>query len=353
MSSYVLTRGSLNARQAVERLREVIGAGELPAYLAVDRHSGEPLRGEARPLFAALPTITPSSSPEELVENGLLTALPQNLRRAFELPRYRVGREVFVRTKVSHRQREACRPVGYYDAEAPETFTHRAVLRGASSDVFLVELEGAPSLLPFLRANIYAWNEPTGVPTQGGSISGVQIDYNDPLLKAHICAGYLDIAALLPRLDFTLDSPEQRELQARLIHRAASRVRMDYSGRGEGYAGARAGALLSGGQGVCFVQRAAASALLAAFARPLAFDLQIAVGRTLRLGVPHGFSILTLRPSLIRYVVDPAWGEPLTDLRIAFFDAAWGHDRRLEGFEGSQEIRVPAEAVSLPHREAP
>jgi hypothetical protein len=64
--------------------------------------------------------------------------------------------------------------------------------------------------------------------------------------------------------------------------------------------------------------------------------------------VPHGFAVVTLRPSLSRYVVDPAWGEPLTDLRVAFFGPGWGQDRRLEGLEGAQEIRVRPEAVDLP-----
>ena len=163
-----------------------------------------------------------------------------------------------------------------------------------------------------------------------------------------MCAAFLDLAPLVADLDFGKSDDVAKETQVALVRRLARRVSMTYAGRGEGYAGPRAGALLSGGQGVCFVQRAAAAALLAPFSRLLAFDLAVGIGRTLRLGVPHGFLVLTLRPSLARYVVDPAWGEPLTDLRVAFFGPAWGHDRRLEGFEGPSQGRVAPEAVELP-----
>ena len=126
---------------------------------------------------------------------------------------------------------------------------------------------------------------------------------------------------------------------------------MTFVGRGEGYAGPRAASLLAGGQGVCFVQRAVTAALLQPFARLLAFELQVAVGRTLRQRAHRGFLVITLRPSLTRWVTDPAWAEPLTDLRVAFFDAGWGHDRRLTGFEGHAETAVPPGEVDLPELE--
>jgi hypothetical protein len=76
------------------------------------------------------------------------------------------------------------------------------------------------------------------------------------------------------------------------------------------------------------------------------------VGRSLRLGVPHGFAVVTLRPSMARYVCDPAWSEPLTDLRVAFFGPGWGHDRRLVGFEGTQQLAVRPADIELPQLEA-
>jgi hypothetical protein len=51
-------------------------------------------------------------------------------------------------------------------------------------------------------------------------------------------------------------------------------------------------------------------------------------------------------------VCDPAWAEPATELRIAFFDAGWGHDRRLVGFEGQVELAVAAAEIDLPELEA-
>lgn len=346
-ASAATPRASLAVRNAVGRLREVCANGELASYLVVDKKSGEPTHPEARQLFAGLPLVTPATSGEEIVELGLWPSLPHNLRRAFETPRFRVGRELFVRTTTSYNVVERHRPVGTYDPGMPLGFSHRAELRGQVGEHLVVVIEGAPSPLRFLRTDVFTWNEPTAMPLSG-NLSGVQFDYNDPLLKAHVCAAYIDLANDAPALDFNATHEIVHEAQVRLIRRVAARVHMSYAGHGEGYAGAQAGALLSGGQGVCFTQRAVAMVLLAPFARTLAFDMQAAIGRSLRLGVPHGFAVLALRPSLARYVVDPAWGEPLTDLRVAFFGPSWGQDRRLEGFEGTADIRLPPEAVDLP-----
>jgi hypothetical protein len=275
-------------------------------------------------------------------------APPVGLRRALEAPRYRVGREVFVRASVSHKTVDKHQAVGQFAAGAAEAFTHRAVLTGRDGDAFVVALEGSPAPLKIPRLSLFSWNEPTVIAPAGATFSGVQIDYNDPLMKAHVCAAYLDIAPELERLDFGGEPEIVQRAQVALVRRIAARLTMDYVGKGQGYAGPRAAPLLSGGQGVCFVQRAALAALLAPFSRTIGFDLQLAVGRTLRLGVAHGFLVVTLRPSLARYVVDPAWREPLTDLRVAFFGPAWGHDRRLEGFEGTADTKVRDEAVDLP-----
>jgi len=76
----------------------------------------------------------------------------------------------------------------------PSVFTHRAVLRGVRGDRFVVELDGTDEPLLFPRDEIFAWNEPCGVPAGGGTLSGVRVDYNDPMMKAHVCAGFLDVA---------------------------------------------------------------------------------------------------------------------------------------------------------------
>jgi hypothetical protein len=334
-------------KNALERLGELVATGELTSWLSVDQKSGELVHPEARTLFATLPAVTPATSADEIVDLGLWPSMPGNLRRALDAPRYRPGRDLFVRAPVSHEATDRHRPVGTHDPSRPPAFTHLAELRGKAGDNFVVSVAGAGAPLRFARTDVFAWNEPTLVPLSG-ALSGVQIDYNDPLLKAHVCAAYLDLAASAAELDFGKSDDLAKEAQVDLVRRLARRVSMSYAGRSEGYAGPRAGALLSSGQGVCFVQRAAAAVLLAPFAKTLAFDLAVGIGRTLRLGVPHGFLVLTLRPSLARYVVDPAWGEPLTDLRVAFFGPAWGHDRRLEGFEGAAPVRVAPEAVDLP-----
>jgi hypothetical protein len=295
-----------------------------------------------------LPSITSSTAPEELLDLGLLTKLPRGLAEVYREPKYVFGRELFVQAHVNHRVRDPQRPVGEYRADAGLSFTHRARLLGENDDRFVLELEGAPALLRVAKTDIYAWNEERGVPTTGGVLSNVHIDYNEPLMKAQICAAYLDLAHDLETLDFTAQPDELRQMQERIVSRIAARQRMRYSGT-EGYAGNRAGALFTAGQGICFVQRAVAAGFLQAFTRVLAFEVIVCAGRTLRTETPHGFLVVTLRPSMARYVSDPAWHEPLTDLRVAFFGPGWGHDRCLLGFEGLQETpEVPPEAIRLP-----
>lgn len=341
------------SRRAVARLRDVVLTGGFASLAAVDRLTGDISSPEARALFSALPAITPATAPDELVDQGLLGRLPRNLQVAYERPKYFRGREVFVQTHVNRRARDRQRPVGEYRADAPLGFSHRGKLSSRRGGEFLIELEGAPDLLAVPQTDVYTWNEPCGVPPSGGALSGVQIDYNDPLLKAHVCAAYLELAQDIEALDFGKPADEQLAAQESLIARLAGRVCMRYAGSGEGYAGMRAGALLSDGQGVCFVQRAVAAGFLQAFARALAFEIQSAVGRTLRLGAPRGFVIVTLRPSMARYVCDPAWSEPLTELRVAFFGPGWGHDRCLIGFEGAQNVTVRPSEVDLPEVETP
>ena len=336
------------SRQAIERLREIVAAGRFATVAAVDAQSGEIVDADARAFFAALPTVTPATVPEELVEHGLLERLPAQLTSVYAQPKYRVSRELFVQASVSHTVKDRRRPVGAIEMNARLAMTHRAVLRGQRDGALLVDVDGAEDLLPFGREQIFAWNEPYGVTTSGGSLSGVRFDFNDPLWKAHVCAGYLEHATAIAALDFGAPADDVEAAQARLIHRIAGRARLRYAGRGEGYAGSRAGALMSGGLGVCFVQRAIATVYLQAFARVLGVEVSAAIGRTLRLDVPHGFAVVLLRPSLRRYVCDPAWLEPLTDLQIAFFGPAWGHDRRLVGFEGAQESVVRPDEVDLP-----
>ncbi len=345
-------RATAGVRHALAALGEVIANKELARYLAVDPGRGELLHNEARELFLALPAVMPGVTCEEVLELGLWPRPPHNARRALEAPRYRKGRELFVKTSVTHAPPERYRPAGTFAEDMPAAFTHRAFLRAAAGEDFIVAVEGAPAPSRFTRASVFAWNEPLALPASG-ALSGVQLDYNDPLLKAHVCAAYLETADEAKLLDFNAEEEEVARRQARLIHKIAARVQMTFPGKAGGYAGPRAGALVMGGQGVCFVQRAVALGLLAPFTRTLAFDLQAAVGRTLRLAAPHGFGVITLRPSLRRYVVDPAWGEPLTDLRVAFFDAAYGHDRRLVGFEGKTSLDVHPDAVALPEAVLP
>lgn len=335
-------------RQAVERLREIVASGRFESVAAVDPQSGEIVDADARVFFAALPAISPATAPEELVEHGLLTHLPSRLNAVYAQPKYRAGRELFVRASISHVVKDRHRPVGVFDVASPIAMTHRAVLRGQRGGAFMVEVDGADVYSEFGREQVLAWNEPYGVSSSGGSLSGVRVDFNDPLWKAHVCAGYLEHAQAISALDFGAPVDEVEVAQARLVQRIASRVRMRYSGRGEGYAGPRAASLMSRGLGVCFVQRAVATAYLQSFARVLALEVQAAIGRTLRLDVPHGFAVVLLRPSLRRYVCDPAWSEPLTDLQVAFFGPGWGHDRRLVGFEGTSEGGVRPDDVDVP-----
>ncbi len=354
-------------RRSVSRLRDSVRSGGLTSLAEVDAHTGEMLDAEARALFSGLPSISPATSVDEIIAHGLLGAAPADLSAARQHAKYRVGRELFVRAPVSFISENPRQPVGEIaqsedaSVEVPVAFTHRGVLIGKRGDAFIVDVAGHE--MSFARRDIFTWNESYGVSAEGGSVSGVYIDYNDPRFKAYICAGYIEIEEQLSQLDFSQDSEEIVAVQARLIRRLAKMVDMKFVVDGSdrdgmtaetkaetksGYGGNRAGALIAGGVGVDFVQRAVAGGYLQAFSKVLNFEIQIALGRTLRLGAPRGFVVITLLPSMRRFVCDPAWGEPLTDLPVAFFGPGWGHDRRLEGFEGRQDIAVVDAEIALP-----
>ncbi len=336
------------SRRAVARLKELVQSGGFQRATAIDPLTGELTSNASRALFAALPSLTGATNPGELLDLGLLAKLPNGLADAMQEPKYVFGRELFVQAHVNHRVRDPQRPVGEYRADAELGFTHRARLLGEDDDRFVLELEGAPALLRVAKADVYSWNEPRGVPSSGGVLANVHVDYNEPLMKAQICAAYIDVAHDLELLDFTAHPDAVKARQEGLISRLAARQRMRYAGR-EGYNGNKAGVLFTNGQGICFVQRAVAAGFLQAFTRTLAFEVMVCAGRTLKTDTPHGFAIVTLRPSMARYVSDPAWHEPLTDLRVAFFGPGWGHDRKLVGFEGLQEDDAPTTAtIRLP-----
>ena len=338
-------------QRSLERMRELLDQGEFSDFSAVDSKTGRLLNPEALALFSTLPSFTPASHPNEAVEKWLLRSLPKGLQKGRSLPRYRQGREVFVRTRVQRRSDSPRRSVGTYDESCPERVTHLGQLMAADGDDFLVAVQGHQQWLRFPRSHIFKWNQPTGAPSIGGHLSGVQIDYRDPRMKAYICAAFLELGADIEALDFTLSLQDIEKQQRGLIHRLASRINMSYAGESDGYSGNRAGGLIDGGQGVCFVQRAVGASFLQAFSQILNFETQVAVGRTLRLDASHGFVVVTLFPSMRRFVSDPAWSEPLTDLRIAFFGPNWGHDRCLEHLEGEQELEVEESTIELPPME--
>ena len=132
------------SRRAVQRLKDALLGGGLESLIASEPATGEILNADARALFSSLPAVTPATAPDELVEQGLLERVPKNLRWALEQPRYRAGREVFVRASVNHRSEDPDQPAGRYDPLEPAVVTHlgRLVARGDSS--FQIEVEDAP-----------------------------------------------------------------------------------------------------------------------------------------------------------------------------------------------------------------
>lgn len=345
--SYSARPMSMQARRAVLRLKELVLAGDFERAATLDVTTGDLLDNDARALFAALPALTAATAPEEIVDFGLLERTPRGLSRALAEARYVYGRELFVETTVSHRVRDPQRPVGEYRSDAPLTFTHRAKLVGEHDEQFVLELEGAPHLLRVAKADIYAWNEACGVAPSGGMLSGVNVDYNEPLLKAQICAALIDNARDIDALDFGVGESVVAAKQERLLRRLASRQRTRFSGA-DGYSGNKAGALFTSGVAGSFAQRAVAAGYLQAFSRLLGFDVQVCNGRTIGTGTPHGFLVVTFRPSTYRVVCDPAWREPATAVPVAFFGPSWGHDRRVESFEGTQQLTVYPESIRLP-----
>ncbi|MEL6546852.1 MAG: hypothetical protein AAFQ82_19655, partial [Myxococcota bacterium] len=231
------------SRRAVQRLRDALLAGSFDALIEIEPSTGELKDADARALFASLPAVTPATAPDELVGQGLIPQVPKNLRRAFEKAKYRVGRELFVKTTVSHASADRDQPAGRFDGSAPTSFTHLARLLARTESGFLVEVEDAPEPLVFSQSDVFAWNEPSCLPPQGGTLNGVDVDYNDPLMKAHVCSAYLEHGEQISALDF--DHPSAQSQQRALVYRLASRVGCTFSGRGHGYRGARIGALLS------------------------------------------------------------------------------------------------------------
>ena len=51
------------------------------------------------------------------------------------------------------------------------------MLREHATETFWVEVDGAEHLLPFAKADVFAWNEPVGVAATGGVLSGVRFEY--------------------------------------------------------------------------------------------------------------------------------------------------------------------------------
>lgn len=336
----------VNSKRALQRLKDLLQAGSFATACAVEARTGDLRDPDMRALFSTLPVITPATSPEELVEHGLLLAAPRHLNEALARPRYFPGREVFVPAELNYRGRSH-KAMGAYDKEGIHGISHLGILLGRKGEQFVVELAGREEPLSISPGDIFSYNEPCGLPAAGGTLSGVHVDFSDPLWRAHVCAGYMQISSQLQQLDFSQEKETFQKIQEHLIYTLAARIRMNFLGRGEGFAGNKGSALLLGGQGVCFVQRTVAAAYLQCFSRTLGFDVQHAVGKTLSRELPRGFVIITLRPAMARFVCDPAWSEPLTDLRVAFFDAGWGHDRRVIGFEGQLAPYPPASAVAL------
>ena len=172
-------RQSPSVKNALERLGELVSSGELASWLAVDAKSGEPTHPEARTLFTTLPALGPNTTADDVTELGLWPAVPGGLKRALDVPRYRPGRDLFVKAPVTHEATDRHRPVGTHDTSRPPAFTHLAELRGKAGDHLVVAVAGATTPLRFARTDVFEWNEPTPVPA-AGALSGVQIDYNDP-----------------------------------------------------------------------------------------------------------------------------------------------------------------------------
>jgi hypothetical protein len=340
LSNHVLQRSIL-------RLKELLEQGDFDSYAAVDPQTGRLLNPEAQALFATLPTITPASHPQEVLERGLVSSLPQGLRTAKGIPAYRQGRSVFVKTKVTSRPATPRVPVGTYDPQCSERVTHLATLVGRKGEDFWVKVEGHGEPLMFSREHILRWNQPCAVASTGGHLSGVHIDYRAPRLKAYVCAAYLSLGDMIGALDFRATTRQIEQQQKKILASLGDWIGMSYPGHRDGYQGNRAASLIGGGLGVSFVQRAVAAGFLQAFYPVLNFEIQAAVGKTLRLGAVHAFLVVTLRPSMTRFVCDPAWQEPLTPLNIAFFGPQWGHDRCVEHLEGEQDLDLDDSEIEL------
>src|SRR5690606_35581722 len=154
----------------------LVHSGDFQNFLQVDRQSGELHSAEAKAIFSALPVVSPSTTPEELVDHGVIPRVPKDLRRALEMPRYTTHRPLFVRTTASHTKASAHKAVGGFDPKGPESFTHLAELLGQSNDAFVVRVDDRKEPLTIPKPNVFAWNEPATLPAQGAQLSGVHID---------------------------------------------------------------------------------------------------------------------------------------------------------------------------------
>lgn len=332
---------------AVERLAQLQSSGQLEPLLQVEPRTGRLRHPKAQTLLDGLPSLASGAAAETFVEHGLVAGLPQHLAQALDTPRYPEGRAVFVHAPVSFADNPK-RPAGTYAKDAPPRITHLGTLVGQTGDDFWVRIDGLAEPIRVPRHELLALNEPHGIPAAGGVFHGFQVDYHAPLMRAHICAAALSLGGRLEELDFLATQAQIELRQKALIQKLCAGIQMDFIGRGSGYMGNQVAGLICGGQGASLAQSAAAAALLAPFTHLLAFDIQWVLGKTLRLGLPHAFLVLTLRPSLKRYICDPAWGEPLTDVNVACFGPGWGQDRRIVRTEGHPMGLLRDHDIALP-----
>jgi hypothetical protein len=320
-------------------------------------------KDRALDFFKSLPSVSPQTTPQELVDMGLVSRIPLGLEKAYSTPRYLIGRQVLVRAPIDTDFTPRTSFLRYKEG-GPVSITYRATIEGAEGDHFLVHVDGCDTLLKIPQKDVADLNQPQTLHDTITHVQGITIDYNDPWLKARIYQGYTHLADLIHHLDFNdafsvhkdgsvdvLSKGKVFETQKKAVELLHNMVHMAY-----GYGSGSAGELAIAGKGVCYQQSTVLLALLAPFARVLGIELQAIDGKNFRhgwkpgspaYGGDHGWLVVSFRPGMQKRVSDRTWQDPAMPLDRAYSYYGDRYPLQLQtlGSSTQQEPFTPADVL--------
>ena len=199
-------------RWAVQRFIELLLSGDIQEYYNAYLTS-TPLKPKAVQLFSYLPVLSPTTQLHEMKEWGIWPALPKGVDRNMnEFPRYPVGRQVLVRTKVNGSIMSGDKGSDYltFNPRGDTLVTPRAYVRYYydKQNRFEVAVAMAGDRFENIQVNaqdVLNLNGQTNFLEENGQLimeDKIKCKYNDLLTKAKILEAALSVRHLVARLDF-------------------------------------------------------------------------------------------------------------------------------------------------------